>query len=161
MRGKIKTIQKFVTYRGKNWFKKFLIYTLHFTARWCSWCTVDHVHSFYKVGIMSSSPLRIAAIQTIDTSSMIFWARIGCVVLCMLNWESTQNIILCATQTRRTKINKIMHVPKTKINKIMLPVSPSGFSYQVHNIRIEKKINISSEWNLNSDRQFRRPSLGS
>ena len=43
----------------------------------------------------------------------------------------------------------------------MLSVSVSGFPHQVHNIRIKKKINIPSEWKLNSDRQFRSPPLGS
>ena len=41
----------------------------------------------------------------------------------------------------------------------MLSVSPSGFPHQVHNIRIEKQINIPSERKLNSDRQFRSSPL--
>ena len=129
MRGKIKIIQRFLKYRGEDWVKIFLIYTVHLTARWCSWCTVDHIRSLYKVEINEFNPLTVPAIQTVDTLSIILRVRKGCVVLCRLNWEFTRNIILWVTQTQ-----------STKINKIMLFVSPSGFSYQVRNIRIEKEI---------------------
>ena len=147
-----------MTYRGKNWFKIFLTYTLHFTDRWCSWCAVDHVHSFYQVGINEFKSPENCCHSNYRHFINDFLSQDR---LCSSVYESTQNIILCVMQTRRTKINKIMHVPKIKINKIMLPVSSSGFSYQVQNIRIEKKINILSEWNLNSDCQLRRLSLGS
>ena len=45
-----------------------------------------------------------------------------------------------------------MNLQKTKINKIVLSVSPSRFPHQVHNIRIKKQLNFPSERKLNSDR---------
>ena len=83
MRGKKKKDIKFWKYREKIesrhealWRGKeakvkniFLIYTCHSKASWCSGCKVDHGLLLHRVGLRSSSPLRIAAIQTIDTLS--------------------------------------------------------------------------------------------